>query len=41
MSLGTALFIVPVAQVLAIVFYLAASRCFTREMVDVIDPGNG
>ena len=34
MSLGRALLIVPVAQVVAIICYLVASRSFTREIVD-------
>ena len=34
MSLGRALLIVPVAQVIAIVCYLVASRSFMREIVD-------
>jgi hypothetical protein len=37
MSLGRALLIVPVAQVVAIACYLAASQRFTREIVDSDD----
>lgn len=34
MSLGRALFVVPAMQVLAVVFYVVASRRFVREIVD-------
>ncbi|HEX2212321.1 MAG TPA: hypothetical protein VHH12_02445, partial [Mycobacterium sp.] len=37
MSLGRALLIVPVFQIVAIVCYLVASRLFTREIVDSDD----
>lgn len=33
-SLRLALFLVPVAQVLAVILYLVASRTFTRELID-------
>lgn len=41
MSLGRALLIVPVFQIVAIVCYLAASTRFTREIVDVRSADNG
>lgn len=41
MSLGRALLIVPVMQIVAIICYLVASRRFTREMVDSQTADNG